>query len=66
MSVLVISTLSIAMTTVIPCVHSGYITVMMTPTATAIVQTALTLTTTVTTVETAAQAGATAAQQPSH
>ena len=62
---LVISTLSIAMITVIACVHSGYITVTMTATATAIVQTALPLTTTVTTVETAAQAGATAAQQRS-
>ena len=50
MSLLVISTLSMAMITVIACVHSGYITVTMTATATAIVQTTLTLTTTVTTV----------------
>ena len=42
------------MTTFIPCLHSGYITVTMTPTATAIVQTALAWTTTVTTDETAA------------
>ena len=38
MSLLVISTLSIAMTTVIPCAHSGYITVTTTATATAIVE----------------------------
>ena len=38
MGLLVISTLSIAMTTVIACVHSGYITVTMTATATAIVE----------------------------
>ena len=66
MSLLVISTLSIAMITVIACVHSGYITVTMTATATAIVQTTLTLTTTVTTVASSSASrcnSSTAAQQ---
>ena len=63
---LVISTLSIAMTTVIACVHSGYITVTMTATATAIVQTTLTLTTTMTTVasSSASRCNSSTAAQP--
>ena len=63
---LVISALSIAMITVIACVHSGYITVTMTATATAIVQTTLTLTTTVTTVasSSASRCNSSTAAQP--
>ena len=66
MGLLLISTLSIAMTTVIACVHSGYITVTMTATATAIVQTTLTLTTTVTTVasSSASRCNSSTAAQP--
>ena len=63
---LVRSALSIAVTTVIACVHSGYITVTMTATATAIVQTTLTLTTTVTTVasSSASRCNSSTAAQP--
>ena len=66
MGLLVISTLSIAMTTVIACVHSGYITVTMTATARAIVQTTLTLTTTMTTVasSSASRCNSSTAAQP--
>ena len=66
MGLLVISTLSIAMITVIACVHSGYITVTMTATATAIVQTTLTLTTTLTTLasSSASRCNSSTAAQP--